>query len=136
MNTTHSNEWPTDKTPTAGHAPTPPPPQPLHPAHPDAAAQPVLVADLLTGSPTWIYPPQPAPAAPQRVDPMAQRIMAAGLASPLIGWGGSMFFGAMAGAETGLGYAAICCASVAVIKLSGGSKGGGNNVQIRIDNRR
>jgi hypothetical protein len=109
---------------------------PLHPAHPEVAAQPVLVANLLDGTPTWIYPPQPAPAAPTRVDPMAQRIMAAGAAAPLIGWGGSQFFGAMAGATTGLGYAAICCASVAVIRMGRGSKSAGANVSIRIDNRR
>lgn len=109
--------------------------KPLHPAHPDAANQPILVEDLATGSPTWVYPPPSRAEAQPRVDPMAQRIMAAGCASPLIGWGGSMFFGAVAGASTGIGYAAVCCASFAVVKLSSGSKSGGNSVSIRIDNR-
>lgn len=119
----------TEKTTTA-----PPLQQPLHPAHPDAATQPVLVADMLTGTPTWVYPQQPAPPPPPaRIDPVAQRIVAAGLASPLVGWGGSMFFGAMAGATTGLGYAAVCCVSLAVIRH--GRSASGSNVNIRIDNR-
>jgi hypothetical protein len=108
---------------------------PLQAAHPQAPSQPVLVADQLTGTPVWIYPNTPEPAPPPRVDPMAQRIIAAGCAAPLIGWGGSMFFGAMAGATTGLGYAAVCCASAALIKVSAGGKGSGANVNIRIDNR-
>lgn len=128
---------------TTEHAPTPdtaattdPPilPKPLHAAHPQAPNQPILVADALTGTPTWIYPNAPAPAPPPRVDPMAQRILAAGAAAPLIGWGGVMFFGAVAGATTGLGYAAACVVGFAVIKSSSG-KSAGNNVSIRIDNR-
>lgn len=126
-------------TATEQHAPptttSPPLAKPLHPAHPQAPNQPILVADLATGTPTWVYPPEPPQQTAPRVDPMAQRIMAAGCASPLIGWGGSMFFGAVAGASTGIGYAAVCCASFAVIKLSSGSKSGGNSVNIRIDNR-
>lgn len=116
-------------------APQAPLQQPLHPAHPDAPNQPILVEDLATGNPTWVYPPPSQHAPPPRVDPMAQRILAAGAAAPLIGWGGTMFFGAMAGATTGIGYAAVCCASAAVIKLSSSSKGAGNSVNIRIDNR-
>lgn len=115
-----------------------PPPlsKPLRPAHPDAAHQPILVQDLATGTPTWVYPPPSQASESPRVDPMAQRIMAAGAAAPLIGWGGSMFFGAMAGATTGLGYAAVCAVSFAVIRTSsGGGKGGGNSISIRIDNR-
>jgi hypothetical protein len=107
---------------------------PLQAAHPQSPHQPVLVADQLTGTPVWIYPNAPEPAPPPRVDPMAQRIMAAGCAAPLIGWGGDMLFGAVAGATTGLGYIAVCCASAALIKMSG-SKGSGNSVSIRIDNR-
>lgn len=114
-----------------------PPPlnKPLYPAHPDAANQPVLVEDLATGNPTWVYPPPGQAPPPPLVDPMAQRIIAAGAAAPLIGWGGSMFFGAMAGATTGLGYAAVCAVSWAVIRTSSSSKGSGNSVSIRIDNR-
>lgn len=113
---------------------TPPLQQPLHPAHPQAPNQPVLVADQLTGTPTWIYPSTPQPPPPPRVDPVAQRILAAGAAAPLVGWGGVLFFGAVAGATTGIGYAAVCCASAAVIKLSRGSSSG-TNVSVRIDNR-
>lgn len=119
---------------TAEHAPPDALTKPLRAAHPQAPNQPVLVADQLTGTPVWIYPNPPAAVPPPRVDPVAQRVLAAGAAAPLIGWGGSLFFGAMAGATTGLGYAAICCASVAILKAS--SKGGsGANVSIRIDNR-
>lgn len=124
-------------TATDQHAPpttAPPISKPLYPAHPDAPNQPILVEDLSTGTPTWVYPPPSRPELAARVDPMAQRIMAAGAAAPLIGWGGSMFFGAMAGASTGLGYAAVCMVSFAVIRTSGGGKSG-NSVNIRIDNR-
>jgi hypothetical protein len=109
--------------------------KPLQAAHPQAPAQPVLVADQLTGAPVWIYPNTPPPPPPPRVDPVAQRILAAGAAAPLLGWGGVMFFGAVAGATTGLGYAAVCAVSYAVIRTGGGKSGSGANVNIRIDNR-
>lgn len=118
-----------DTTPAAGPSPLY---KPLHPAHPQAPQQPILVADQLTGTPTWIYPNAPAPAPPPRVDPMAQRVLAAGAAAPFIGWGGSMVFNAVAGATTGIGYLAVCLVAGAFLR---GSKSGGNNVQIRIDNR-
>lgn len=111
---------------------TAPPRQPLYPAHPDAPAQPVLVADLLTGTPTWVYPPAATTPAPSRVDPLAQRILACGAAAPLIGWSGSVLFGAMAGASTAIGYAAVCVVGAAALRRGGS---GGNNVKIRIDNR-
>lgn len=121
---------------TAADTPTTSPlHKPLHPAHPQAPSQPVLVADQLTGNPVWIYPNTPPPPPPPRVDPVAQRILAAGAAAPLVGWGGVMFFGAVAGATTGIGYAAVCCASAAVIKLTRGTSSTGANVNIRIDNR-
>lgn len=123
---------PTEET-TAPATVPPPLRQPLHPAHPDAANQPVLVADELTGTPVWIYPNPPQQAAAPRIDPMAQRIMAAGAAAPLIGYGGNLFFGAMAGATTALGYLAACLACAAFLR-AGGSKSG-NSVSIRIDNR-
>lgn len=110
-----------------------PPGQPLYPAHPDAPSQPVLVADLLTGAPTWVYPTPPAAAPEPRVDKVAQRILAAGAVSPLIGWGGSMFFGAMAGATTALGYGAICVTGAVILRKGGKS---GVNVNVRIDNGR
>lgn len=105
--------------------------QPLYPAHPDAPQQPTLVADLLTGNPVWIYPTTPASAPPPRVDPWAQRILAAGAASPLIGWSGSMFFGAMAGATTAIGYGAICVAGAVVLRKS--SKSSGVNVNVSVN---
>lgn len=105
---------------------------PLYPAHPEAPNQPVLVADALTGTPVWIYPNPTTPAPQPKVDPWAQRILAAGAASPLIGWSGSLFFGAMAGASTAIGYAAICVGGAVVLRKSG--KGSGVNVNIRIDN--
>ncbi|MFK0182323.1 hypothetical protein ACIQVR_40935 [Streptomyces xanthochromogenes] len=110
-----------------------PPRQPLQPAHPEAPNQPVLVADALTGTPVWIYPTTPTPPPPPRVDPWAQRILAAGAASPLIGWSGSLFFGAMAGATTAIGYGAVCVAGAVVLRKGG--KGNGVNVKVRIDNR-
>jgi hypothetical protein len=106
--------------------------QPLRPAHPDAPAQPVLVADLLTGTPTWVYPPAATTPAPPRVDPLAQRILACGAAAPLIGVGANMVFGAMAGATTAIGYAAVCVVGAAALRRGGSA---GNNVNIRIDNR-
>lgn len=106
---------------------------PLYPAHPQAPNQPVLVADALTGTPTWIYPSTPPPAPEPRVDKVAQRILAAGAVSPLIGWSGSMFFSAMAAATTAIGYGAICVAGAVVLRKS--SKSNGVNVNISIDNR-
>lgn len=106
--------------------------RPLHPAHPEVEAKPVLVADLLTGSPTWVYPPQPVPTSAPRVDPMAQRILAAGAVAPLIGWGGNMLFGAIAGATTGIGYLALCLIAAAALRAGSGRQGA---VNIRIDNR-
>jgi hypothetical protein len=107
---------------------------PLYPAHPDAPSQPVLVADALTGTPTWIYP-SPPPAAPQpKVDPWAQRILAAGGVSPLVGWAGAEFFGAMAGASTAIGYTAACLFLAWIIR-AGGGKATGVNVNVRIENR-
>jgi hypothetical protein len=106
---------------------------PLHPAHPDTAAQPVLVADQLTGRPVFIYPTQPVPVVAPRVDPWAQRIMAAGAAAPLFGWGAAIALDAMAGATTALGYLAACMVAAALLRAGGGRSG---NVNIRIDNRR
>ncbi|MFD9564376.1 hypothetical protein [Streptomyces sp. NPDC059994] len=105
---------------------------PLYPAHPEAPQQPTLVADLLTGTPTWIYPPAPTVAPPPRVDPWAQRILAAGAVSPLVGYGGSLFFGAMAGATTAIGYGAICVAGAVVLRRGG--KNSGVNVNVSINN--
>lgn len=108
--------------------------QPLRPAHPEAPAQPVLVANLIDGTPTWIYPTQPAPAVAPRVDPWAQRIMAAGAAAPLFGWGAAIAFDAMAGATTAIGYLAACMVAAALLRAGGG--GGKTSVNVRIDNRR
>ena len=124
----------TDQPTEAAPAPAPPPlRQPLHPAHPDAATQPILVANMLDGTPTWVYPNPPKAETGPRFDPMAQRIMAAGLAAPLMGYGANLFFGAMAGATTALGYLAICLACAAYLRANGSK--GGNNINIRIDNR-
>jgi hypothetical protein len=123
---------PASEAPTEQATPARPPRQPLHPAHPDAPAQPVLVADLLTGTPTWVYPPAATTPTPPRVDPLAQRILACGAAAPLIGIGADMVFGAMAGATTAIGYAAVCIVGAAALRHG---RGGGNNVNIRIDNR-
>ncbi|MFJ2630861.1 hypothetical protein ACIO6U_02705 [Streptomyces sp. NPDC087422] len=120
------------QTPTAPEAVSPPLQQPLHPAHPEAPGQPVLVANLLDGTPTWIYPPQSAAAPASRVDPWAQRIMAAGAAAPLFGWGAAIAFDAMAGATTALGYLAACLVAAALLRAG---SGGGGKVNIRIDNR-
>lgn len=54
---------------------------------------------------------------------MAQRILAAGAVSPLIGYGGSLLFGAMAGATTAIGYAAACLLLAWLIRNSSGGSG-------------
>lgn len=114
-------------------------------AQPAAALVPDAFMQGLDGQPVPLYArpiPVPPPAVPETftgargLDPWTQRILAAGAISPLVGWGGSMLFGAIAGATTALGYLAACLAIGFVLRATAGGGGGRTSVNIRIDNRR
>lgn len=96
------------------------------------------VRDEHTGVPVRVL--RPAPLAPEPmpaqsvVDKRAQQILAAGAAAPLLGWGGSMLFGALAGATTAIGLLAACLALVWLLRGTGGRQGS-VKVNVRVDNR-
>lgn len=112
-------------------------------AQPAAAAVPDAFMQGPGGQPIPLYahPPTqqdapPATTAPvARFDPWTMRILAAGAVSPLVGWGCSMAFGAIAGASTALAYLAGCMALAFLLHSTGGGSGGRTSVNIRIDNR-
>lgn len=119
-----------DTTATTGGSPLD---KPLHPAHPDAPQQPILVADQLTGTPTWIYPNPPAAGAPPR-DPWPGRLISGGVAVSMpIGVAGLL--APQLATLTGpcFGVAAVL-GGVWLLRSSGG-RSSGTNVSIRIDNR-
>lgn len=89
----------------------------------------------------YAHPPRQAipdtfapPPARTGMDPVTQRILAAGAVAPLFGWGGSLFFGAMAGATTALAYLAACLAAAWLMRNSGGGSGK-VSVSVKVDNR-
>lgn len=94
------------------------------------------------GQPIALYahpptaPAQPAPQQPAvpdtfRRDPWPLRIGAAAVAAPAFGWGGSMLFGAIAGATTAIGMVMGCLALAFLLRGSGGGK---VNVKVNVHN--
>lgn len=104
---------------------------------------PDAIMDGPDGQPVALYrhPPHTTPALPvvpetparTGMDPVTLRILASGAAAPLFGWGASMLFGAMAGAQTALGYLAACLA-LAWLLRSGSGRQGAVNVRVNVNN--
>src|SRR5690606_29742478 len=93
---------------------------------------------VLAYLPPVAHPPAPATAVPETpartgMDPVALRILASGAAAPAFGWGASMLFGAMAGAQTALGYLAACLALAWLLRSSSGRQGA-VNVRVNVNN--
>jgi hypothetical protein len=117
--------------------------RPRNPHLPDVAAPDAFMAGA-DGQPIALYAHPPAPQASAipaslagpaaRIDPWTQRILAAGAVSPLIGWGCSMAFGALAGASTAIAYLAGCLALAYLMRSSGGGGGGRTNVKVNVHN--
>lgn len=55
-------------------------------------------------------------------DPWPKRILAGAAAAPMVGWGGSMLFGALAGATTAIGLLAACLALGLLLRGGGGGR--------------
>lgn len=113
--------------------------RPRNPHLPEVAAPDAFMAGP-DGQPIALYAHPPAPDIPAslagpaaRIDPWTQRILAAGAVSPLIGWGCSMAFGALAGASTAIAYLAGCLALAYLMRSSGGG-GGRTSVKVNVHN--
>jgi hypothetical protein len=75
--------------------------------------------DLLPAEPVLQQP------AIQATDPWPKRIVATGAVSPLVGWGGSLLFNALAGATTAL---TLLLAALILAKLNSGRSGGNTTI--------